>query len=98
MGLPDVRVRVSTVPVSCYLARTANITRRVALYLRTRREKARVAKPREGGCEPADRLLDEGRYWDKRERERERCISAADASTYGPCMGTQQTPGTNVPN
>ncbi len=26
--------------------------------------------------------LDEGCYWDKRERERERCVSAADASTY----------------
>jgi len=28
--------------------------------------------------------LDQERYWDKRERERERCISAAEASTYGP--------------
>jgi hypothetical protein len=28
--------------------------------------------------------LDEGCYWGKRERERERCVSSADASTYGP--------------
>jgi hypothetical protein len=27
--------------------------------------------------------LDQGCYWGKRERERERCVSAADASTYG---------------
>ncbi len=39
-----------------------------------------------GGWEPGPiRRLDRGCYWDKRERERERCVSAADTSTYGPC-------------
>jgi hypothetical protein len=49
MGLPDVRVRVSTVPVSRYLARTANIIERVAWELRTMRVKAWLAIPQEGG-------------------------------------------------
>src|SRR4029077_15429500 len=40
--------------------------------------------PRRGLPPWALRLLDQERRWRKRERERERCISAADASTYGP--------------
>ncbi len=53
VGLPDVRVRVSTAPVSRYLARTANITTRVAWELRTKRVKPWSAKPRERGYELA---------------------------------------------
>jgi hypothetical protein len=45
---------------------------------------AGVHTPR-GGWEPGPiPRLDRDRYCDKRERERERCVSAADASTYGP--------------
>jgi hypothetical protein len=35
--------------------------------------------------------LEESRYTDKRERERERCVSAADTSTYGPMRARGDT-------
>ena len=45
----------------------------------------RPLSPPRGGLRPsAVGPLNQQRYWDKRERERERCISNADASTYGP--------------
>jgi hypothetical protein len=40
--------------------------------------------PRGGLRTDTLRPLNQRRYWDKRERERERCVSSADASTYGP--------------
>ena len=51
------------------------------------RQPPATALPRKGhpndSASGENQLLDEGRCWGKRERERERCVSAADASTYG---------------
>jgi len=46
-------------------------------------QRTRTHAPRREPSTDAQRRLEERHYWDKRERERERCVSAADASTYG---------------
>jgi hypothetical protein len=60
------------------------------------REHVLCQTPRGGLKSAVKRRLDEGCYWGKRERERERCVSAADASTYGRAL-THSDPRHNHP-
>ena len=56
------------------------------------REGVLCQTPRRGLKAGRNRPLEEGCYWDKRERERERCVSAADASTYGRVLAHADPP------
>ena len=82
------RTSVTSPPESRACRRPAQYTRNglnyekrgVPLHVR----EIQKPSPRRGREPAMIRCLDQGRYWDKRERERERCVSAADASTNGP--------------